>query len=276
MKKTPRALLALALALGALVLSGCARSMDSGTDTSKVWGYVTAPDKAQLDVKDNQVGADQLTVARVLSPADGWIVVHADVNGKPGMRVGLTQVKRGETANVKVKLEDLTTPKVIVALHADKGTPGTFDFDMMNKEMSPDRPFFVNGAELAKEVTVRDYGVRVPKGAASIEASTQPGASGQLVISLVNAPSDAWVVVHPEKNGGPGQRIGLAHVRSGQTSDVVVPLEPVKLTPNLIVALHADKGDPGLFEYDMDDKLNSKDQPFFIGDKEVAIKVAVQ
>ena len=53
---------------------------------------------------------------------------------------------------MKVPLEDLTTPKVIVAVHADKGIAGTFDFDMMNKEMSPDRPFFVDGTELAKVV----------------------------------------------------------------------------------------------------------------------------
>ena len=46
----------------------------------------------------------------------------------------------------------LTTPKVIVAVHADRGTVGEFDFDMMNKEMSPDRPFFVNEAELAAVV----------------------------------------------------------------------------------------------------------------------------
>ena len=55
-----------------------------------------------------------------------------------------------------------------------------------------------------------------------------------------------------------------------------MPLDPVKLTPNLVVALHADKGDPGLFEFDMDDKINSVDQPFFVGGKEVAIKVPVQ
>jgi len=276
MNRTISASVALLLALAALAVSGCTGGTGAGSDMSEVWGYVSAPDKAQLEMAEEQKGANDLVVARVLSPTDGWLVVHADMNGQPGVRVGLAPVKRGESLNVKVPLEDLTTPSVIVALHADKGTAGTFDFDMMNKEMSPDRPFFVNGTELAKVVVVREFGVKVQKGAASLEASAQPGASGQLVISLVNAPADAWVVVHPEKDGGPGQRIGLAHVRSGQTSDVIVPLEPVKLSPTLIVALHADKGDPGLFEYDMDDKLNSMDQPYFIGEEEVAIKVSVQ
>ncbi len=266
----------LAVASVVLVSAGCMSSKPAATDTSKVWGYVAAPDKAQLEVAPDQNGVKDLVVKRVLAPSDAWVVVHADMNGKPGMRVGLAHVKKGESLNVKVPLKDLTTPKVIVALHADKGTPETFDFDMMNKEMSLDRPFFVNGNELAKVVTVRDYGVKSTSASASIEASPQPGATNQLIVSSVNAPTDAWVVVHLEKDGGPGQRIGLVHVRSGQSTDVVVPLEPVKLTPNVIVALHADKGDQGLFEFDMDDKINSVDQPFFVNGKEVAIKVAVK
>jgi hypothetical protein len=276
MKRTLAAGLVFALAFGALALSGCTNTKEMSADTSSVWGYVAAPEKAQIELADKQNGANELVVKRVLSPTDGWVVVHGDMNGKPGVRVGLAPIKRGESLDVKVPLKDLTTPKVIVAVHADKGVAGTFDFDMMNKEMSPDRPFFVNGAELAKVVTVRDYGVKAGSGTASIEASAQPGAAGQLVISKVKTPTDAWVVVHLEKDGGPGQRVGLVHVPAGQSTEVVVPLDPVKLTPKLVVALHVDKGDPGLFEFDMDDKINSVDQPFFVGGKEVAIKVAVQ
>jgi len=265
---------AVALSLGALALTGCSGKKAAETDNTKVWGYVASPDKAQLDVATEQIGASMLVVKRVVSPTDGWIVVHADMNGEPGKRVGSTFVKRGESVDVKVPLVGLTTPKVIVALHADKGTPGTFDFDMMNKEMSADRPFFVNGKELAKVVTVRDFGVSAETTAASIAASAAIDATGRpQVIATVKSPTDAWVVVHLEKDGAPGQRIGLAHVRAGETSEVVIPLEPLKLTPKLVVALHADKGDPGLFEFDMDDKINSIDQPFFIGGKEVAVTI---
>ena len=95
-------------------------------------------------------------------------------------------------------------------------------------------------------------------------------------MSSVTAPTDAWIVVHLEKDGGPGQRVGLVHVPAGQSSDVVVTLDPLTLTTKLFVAVHADKGDPGLFEFDMDDKINSPDQPFFVDGKEVAIKVLVK
>lgn len=277
MKRLSLAAVALAaLAAISLTLAGCSAATQSKTDTTKVWGYVASPDKAQLDVAANQDGVTDLIVKRVLAPSDAWVVVHSDVNGKPGMRVGLTHVSRGESLNVKVALKDLTTPDVIVALHADKGTPGTFDFDMMNKEMSADRPFFVNEKELAKVVTVREYGVPAAATLASLVASDQIGATKKLVIASVMAPTPAWVVVYLEKDGGPGQRIGLVHVPAGASKDVTVALDPLPLTPNLIVALHTDAGDPGLFNFDPADELNSLDQPFFVNGQELAIRVRVK
>ena len=177
---------------------------------------------------------------------------------------------------MKVPLEGLTTPKVIVAVHADRGTAGEFDFDMMNKEMSPDRPYFVDEAELAKMVTVRDFGVPTTAGA-GVHRRLRPDRLDEHHHHLARvAPNDAWIVVHLEKDGGPGQRVGLKHINSGETSDTVVKLDPVPLTPNLLVAVHTDAGDPGLFNFDMDDKLNSADQPFFVDGKELAIKVRVK
>ena len=156
MNRLTRTFAALMLAGSLAVLAGCSSTStsESGEPSMKVWGYVSSADNAQLELAGNQQGADELVVDRVLSPGDAWIVVHADDSGKPGMRVGLQHVPKGESTNVKVALEDLTTPKVIVALHADRGTADEFDFDMMNKEMSPDRPYFVNRAELAKVVEV--------------------------------------------------------------------------------------------------------------------------
>ncbi len=276
MKRIALASVMLALLGATVVLSGCSTASMDKTDTSKVWGYVATADKAQLELDENQNGVDELVVKRVLSPTDGWIVVHADMNGKPGLRVGLAHVKRGESVNVKVKLKDLTTPKVIVAVHADKGTKDKFEFDMMNKEMSIDRPLFVNGKELAKFASVREFGVPAAAGAASVEASDQIGATSELVISKAVAPTDAWIVVHLEKDGGPGGRVGLVHIPAGESLNTTVALEPLPLTGNLLVAIHADRADLNLFNFDMEDKVNSSDTPFFVDGKEVAVKVRVK
>jgi hypothetical protein len=144
-----------ALMLATLALTGCSGEAAPMEGDAEVWGYVASADKAQIELAEEQDGVDELVVDRVLAPGDAWVVVHADDNGKPGMRIGLTRVEKGESTNVKVQLEEVTTPKVIVAVHADRGTAGDFDFDMMAPKMSPDRPYFVDGKELAKVVTVR-------------------------------------------------------------------------------------------------------------------------
>ena len=79
-----------------------------------------------------------------------------------------------------------------------------------------------------------------------------------------------------EKELGPGQIIGLAHVRAGETSGVVVPLEPFKLTDRVSLGLFADEGDPGLFEYDPNDQIHSADQPFLVLGQAVTASVKVR
>lgn len=276
-KKMMRVLLAVVV-VGALALTGCAgtQSEDEAVDKTKVWGYVASADSAQIELAEDQDGVDELVVDRVLTPGDAWIVVHADDNGKPGMRVGLARVEKGESTDVKVKLEELTTPNVIVAVHADKGKSGEFDFDMMNKEMSPDRPYFVDEKELAKVVKVREFGIPTAAGTAAIEVADQPGATGELKVAKALAPAGAWIVVHLDDEGAPGQRVGLAQIPAGDNADVTVKLEPLPLTDTVFVAIHADAGTPGVFDFDMMNKINSADQPYFVDGEEVATAVKVK
>lgn len=276
MSKTLSRIALAAMLIAALALVGCTSPAEAEkSDNPEVWGYVTAAKSAQLEIDVDQLGADELVVDRVLSPGDAWVVVHADDNGKPGMRIGLTRIDKGETTDVKVELEDVTTDKVIVAIHADRGTKGEFDFDMMNPTMSPDRPYFVDEKELAQVVTVREFGVKAESGEAEIVVSDQE-ADGSIIVDRALAPAGAWIVVHLDDDGAPGQRVGLAQIPAGDNTDVTVNLEPLALTDDLFVAIHADRGEAGVFEFDMMDKINSPDQPFFVDGTEVAVKVSVR
>jgi len=144
-----------ALTVGALALSGCTTASTDGSHPADgVWGYVAADDNAQLEISGT-ASANELVVDRVLSPDDAWLVVHLDDDGKPGMRVGLQHVGGGESLDVAVALEEVTTEKLIVAVHADKGVAGEFDFSMDDPMGSPDRPYFVDRAELAVVVDVK-------------------------------------------------------------------------------------------------------------------------
>lgn len=261
-----------ALALAALALAGCVENPADAemSENPDVWGYVASADAAQLEITEMQQGATELVVDRVLAPQDAWIVVHLDDDGKPGMRVGLERIKKGESVDVKVALEEVGTEKVIVAVHADRGERGEFDFDMMAPTMSPDRPYFVNEKELAVMVTVREFGVKTGVGTAAIEVDAQPGARESLTVKRALSPADAWVVVHLDDDGAPGARVGLAHIPAGENPDVSVALDPLPLTDKLFVAIHADRGEADVFEFDMMNKVNSPDQPYFVDGDEVA------
>lgn len=266
-----------ALSAALVALAGCASPTEAEmSDNPEVWGYVAAADKAQLEVAETQMGAQELVVDRVLVPEDAFVVVHLDDGGKPGMRVGLQPIDKGESTNVRVKLEDVTSPKVIVAIHADRAEDDELDFDMMAPTMSSDRPFFVDERELAQVVTVREFGVKAEPGTASVSAAAQPGATDSITVGEAVAPTDAWVVVHLDDDGAPGARVGLQHIAAGTNQNVVVKLDPVPLTDKLLVAIHADRGQANLFEFDMMDKLNSPDQPFFVDGEEVATAVSVK
>ena len=145
-----------AVLIGVFAVSGCAPTVNSADHpTAGVWGYVASARDAALEIQAVQdVSGGELVVDRVLAPADAWIVVHLDDDGSPGMRVGLAPIASGESRNIRVPVEGELTDSLIVAVHADKGTPGEFDFSMDDPAGSPDRPYFVGGVELASVVAV--------------------------------------------------------------------------------------------------------------------------
>jgi hypothetical protein len=84
-------------------------------------------------------------------------------------------------------------------------------------------------------------------------------------------------VVHQDDNGMPGKRLGYVAIPGGESASVVVTLSPsVKLTDSLLIAVHADRGTPGQLEFNMDDKVDSPDQPYFVDGKEVAAALRIK
>ncbi len=235
-------------------------------------------DKASV-VATDQVGAEgSVVISEVDAPADSWIVVHKDAGGVPGERVGLQAVKAGRSTDVKVDLTtDMLSEKLIVAVHADRGTKGRFDFDMDDKLGSADQPYFVDGNEVATIFKVREFGYATPAGAAAIQVAPQIVNNAALRVALAAAPEPAWIVVHLDGGGMPGKRVGLEAISAGTTRNALIQLDASqKLTDTLFVAVHADRGESRVFEFDMMDKVNSPDQPFFVNGNEVATAVTTR
>ena len=69
-------------------------------------------------------------ISQVVSPVDGWVVIHIVVNGQPGDIIGYVPVKAGTASNVKVPITDTSkiTPTLIAMLHGDLGVKGTYEF----------------------------------------------------------------------------------------------------------------------------------------------------
>jgi hypothetical protein len=72
---------------------------------------------------------------------------------------------------------------------------------------------------------------------------------GRLTIARVEAIRPGWVVIHRDENGDIGDIMGYVDVAEGATEDLVVEIDPLAATPHLYAALHADEGEPGIFEF---------------------------
>jgi hypothetical protein len=271
----------LGVVLGVLLTSSITvYAFANASGAGKMIGVVATAKTASVEVMDQPGAKGSVMVGRVLVPGPSWIAVHLDDKGMPGQRIGLQAIPAGESSNVEVKIDDVKlTDKLIVAVHADRGIVGTFEFSKDKFDASPDKPYFVDGMELAMETKVAAplFGVTAMDGEAAIEAADQPGASASITVAKAVAPTSAWIVVHLDDNGKPGARVGFQQIAAGTSADVVVKLDPaVSLTDELLVAIHADRGLAGTLEFDMMDKYNSPDQPFFVNGNEVAAAVSVK
>jgi hypothetical protein len=91
-------------------------------------------------VKDQSIVNNQVIIPKVVSDGPGWLVIHLDVDGKPGAVIGYAAVHDGVNTNVAVTVDSQkATDKLFAMLHTDKGTVGVYEFP------GPDVPVFVAG-----------------------------------------------------------------------------------------------------------------------------------
>jgi len=246
--------------------------------TKDVMGVIIKKGAAKIETMEQLNPKGSVTIAEVKAPADAWVIVHeAKADGTPGERVGYVRVTKGTHKDVVVKIKNVELPATLIAaVHVDRGTKGKLEFDMENAEHSPDKPFF-DGMEVAMPFEAGPFGVEAGEGQAAIEVADQPGIIGSLAVARAVAPTNGWIVVHLDEGGKPGERVGVQAIPSGESRDVTVTLDPsVQLTDKLLVAVHADRGTAGEFDFDMMKKLDSPDQPFFVNGAEVATAARVR
>ncbi len=136
---------------------------------------------SSVDVADQPITNDTVTVAKVVSNGPGWIVIHADKNGAPGPVLGYAAVKDGENDNVVVKLAAQgRTGTLYAMLHVDVGKVGTYEFP------GADVPATMNGAAITPAFKVTGGGSQGAAPSQAAPASQGAVASQAAEIKLVN------------------------------------------------------------------------------------------
>ena len=153
-----------AVVLGvSLTLGMTVYAFANASKAGKMTGVVTTPQKAAIEVMDQPGATGTIKVASVKVPGPSWIAVHLDDNGMPGKRIGLAWVSAGDSADHTIPIDSVQlTDKLIVAIHADRGVIGKFEFSKDTFDASPDKPYFVDGMELAMEVGVASAPTTMP------------------------------------------------------------------------------------------------------------------
>ncbi len=94
-----------------------------------------------VTVSDQAVQSSRVTIGEVVSEGPGWLVIHLNVDGKPGAVIGYAAVKDGENKDVVVEVDaKRATGSLFAMLHTDAGVVGTYEFP------GPDVPVMVAGA----------------------------------------------------------------------------------------------------------------------------------
>ena len=102
--------------------------------------------QAQALKAENAALQDKFIVVKsVEAPSDGWLVAHKAENGQPGDIIGFMMVKAGANQDVQIPLAGTLEPGagIVLMLHNDTGTMGTFDAADDKPVMEGDKPTMV-------------------------------------------------------------------------------------------------------------------------------------
>lgn len=217
-----------------------------------------------VGVQDQAISSDgTVTVASVTSDTDGWIVVHAQADEKPGPILGRAHVSAGENQDVVVEIDpNMVTETLYAMLHVDAGTAGEFDFPGGDDVPAVD--------DLGNVVTP-PFKLTVQNSVSVVDQELGDGAT--VTIAEVMSAGPGWIVIHAQAEGSPGPILGKTPVGGGVNNDVIVEIDTTGATETLYAMLHVDAGTLSEFEFPGGDDVPARDAagnvvtpPFHIGD----------
>lgn len=77
----------------------------------------------------------------------------------------------------------------------------------------------------------------------------QPVQNSVVTIDVATIDDPGWIAIHAVSDGKPEEIIGTQSINEGVNNDVIVDIDPARLTPELMAMLHTDDGQLGVFEF---------------------------
>ncbi len=134
------------LAFFILVIVACGEgAAPAATPTPTIFAITKMPEiTPAIQVVDQEILNGTVTIPEVVSKGQGWLVIHAQEEDKPGPALGFTKVASGVNQNVTVEIDvSQATETLFAMLHSDAGRPDEFELG------GYDLPVKVDGQVLA-------------------------------------------------------------------------------------------------------------------------------
>lgn len=122
----------------ALLLAACGSVAEPTTAPTATPTTLPAPTSTSVaettiipsvTVADQEIADSKVTIAEVVSNGPGWLVIHAQADGKPGPILGYSPVVEGTSADVMVEIDLARATETLYAmLHTDAGEIGIWEF----------------------------------------------------------------------------------------------------------------------------------------------------
>ena len=134
-------------------ISGCAQQVKqpakkiaAETPSSKAAEAITGVSATKSDylilADDQPIKDNFITISKVSTKTDGWIVVRSSRDGRPGTILGESQVKLGENSNIIVKIDSSKATETMYAiLHEDSGEKGKFEYPAADEPVTVGESF---------------------------------------------------------------------------------------------------------------------------------------
>ncbi len=230
---------------------------------------VSIDDQPMLNVEDQALVNNTITVGDITLAEDGWVVVHADNGDGPQVPDIISQpvyLPAGNYSSVEVPFKDdanvMANDQVWVMLHTDTDGEAVYEFD--GGEMDP--PITVDGEILMKEITITD--VTSEDITASFSVSDNLSVTDNKInVGTITMGQDGWVVVHADNAGSPKVPEIISepvYLEEGENTDVTITFDDsadVSVGTTVWVMLHNDTGIKGQYEFD---GANGLDMPISV------------